>query len=430
MSNSRFPGFNKLSLAERRATLGAERHLDANMLADLEDGGLEQATADAMVENCLGLYALPFGVALNLTINGRDRLAPMVVEEPSVIAAASNAAKMIRAGGGFSASLDEPLMTTQIELREVRDEASARAAISSHKSALLELANRALPGLVGRGGGARELEIRSIGPSHLVVHLLVDCLDAMGANLVNTAAEAVGPELARLAQADLGLCILSNLCDRRVVRVSASVPVDELVGALPDTTGPRVAAAIAAASLFAERDPYRAVTHNKGIMNGVDAVVLATGNDFRAVEAGAHAYAARAGTYAPLATWRLDGQRLSGSLEMPLGLGTVGGTLRVHRGARLALALADIQSATDLAQLAAAVGLASNLAALRALSTEGISRGHMGLHARSVARAAGASAAELELVAGRLRQTGTVTLAAAEAALAELRQSEPTPKTP
>jgi len=392
MTHSRLPGFHNLSLVQRRTLIkaGLTSPLD-DFETVLDSGGIDSSGADKIVENALGLYALPLGICLNLTINGKDRLAPMAVEEPSVVAAASHAAKMVRSGGGFQASVEEQLLAAQIELRHVPDAETCQRAIEAEKGSLLDLANLALPGLVRRGGGARELEMRWIGPGHLVVHVLIDCLDAMGANLANTAAEALGAKLAELTHAQLGLRILSNLADRRLVQVRAQVPLAALVGSLAQTSGETIADAIAAASLFAERDPYRAATHNKGIMNGIDSVVIATGNDYRAVEAGAHAYAARTGRYGPLATWRRNGHILEGQLEMPLALGMVGGTIRVHRGARLALAVAEIQSAADLAMVAGSVGLASNLAALRALATEGIQRGHMSLHTRAVAAATGAT---------------------------------------
>lgn len=432
MTHSSIPGFYQKSLTERRELLAKRLDLSLEELESvLESGGLSAATADKIVENVIGVYALPLGLALHVQVNQRDRLAPLVVEEPSVIAAASNAAKMIRAGGGFEAHVPESLMIAQIELRQVSRPEQSRQLLLSKKSEILERANQALPGLVRRGGGARDLEVREIGPGHFALHLLVDTCDAMGANLVNTAAETLGPWLAELSQAQLGLRILSNLSDRRLVQVRVRVPGASLVGKLTDLSSEEVLDAIEAASVFAERDPYRAATHNKGIMNGLDSVVLATGNDYRAVEAGAHAYAARSGQYRPLATWRRDGQHLLGELEMPLALGVVGGTLRVHPTARLALALAQIESASDLAQLAACVGLASNLAALRALATEGIQRGHMSLHARSVAIAAGAQEQEVEAVASRLSAEKNVTREAAERILNELRsaslEQEPKP---
>ena len=425
MTESRQPGFYKLSIRERRSRIletlksSADEITAANQC--LDGGGMGPEQADQIVENVLGVYSLPFGVSLNAQMNGEDRLIPMVVEEPSVIAAASNACKMIRAGGGFRASMDEALMISQIELRKVGDVHAALAKLEAHKNELLEQVSLAVPGLVRRGGGPRDWELRVIGPEHLVVHLLIDCRDAMGANLVNTAAESVGPKIAELLGAELGLRILSNLSDRRMAKVEVRVPGAALVSG--ELAPEDVLDAIEAASIFAERDPYRAATHNKGIMNGVDSVVIATGNDYRAVEAGAHAFAAHSGTYKPLCTWRREGDSLAGRLTMPLALGIVGGTLRVHPGARLGLALAQAKSADDLALLAACAGVASNLAAIRALATEGIQRGHMSLHARSVAIAAGAGGDEVNLVAKTIAEAQDVTVKAAEAALARLRSA-------
>ncbi len=384
MADSVPPTFRELPLAERRREIAARLGLDVGELERaLETGGLDVATADRMVENAIGTLALPFGVALYVTVNGVEYMVPMATEEPSVIAAASHAAKRIRAGGGFRASHDEPLMIAQIEVHAVADSAAAVARILDAKSELLGAADRALPGLVERGGGARDVEVRDLGEGYVVTHVIVDCRDAMGANLLNTVAETLGPRVAELAAGKLGLRILTNYCDRRLTRVSAAVPVDALGSAR--TPGIEAARGIASASRFAELDPYRAVTHNKGVMNGVDAVVLATGNDFRAVEAAAHAFAARGGRYAPLATWRLseDEEVLHGAVELPLALGIVGGALRAHRGASLAIKLLAVSSAAQLAEVAAAVGLATNLAALRALATEGIQRGHMALHHRA-----------------------------------------------
>lgn len=425
MTTSRYPGFYKLSVKERRARLldglGDSLGRDAKALAPLDDGGLTSEQADQIVENVLGIYSLPFGLALNAQINGCDRLIPMVVEEPSVIAAASNACKMIRAGGGFQAHMSESLMISQIELRDVPEPERALAVLESNKVELLKKTADAVPGLVRRGGGPRDWELRVIGPGHLVVHLLIDCRDAMGANLVNGAAEAVGPTIAELVGAKLGLRILSNLADRRMATVEVAVPGKALVSG--ELSPQEVLDAIEAASIFAERDPYRAATHNKGIMNGVDSVVIATGNDYRAVEAGAHAFAAKEGRYSALCTWRRKGDQLVGKMTMPLALGIVGGTLRVHPGARLGLALSEAQSADDLALLAACAGVASNLAAIRALATEGIQRGHMSLHARSVAIAAGAQSDEVNRVAKIIADAQNVTLQAAQDALAALRDA-------
>lgn len=415
---SRWPGFYSLSLDSRQQKLADEAKLDGDEVAlALRDGGLQVAAADKCVENVIGTYALPFAVALNVQINGRDRVAPMVIEEPSVVAACSYAAKLVRAGGGFIVETDEPIMIAQVQFEAVADTARAGEALLRERAALIKLADRAVPGLVTRGGGTRDIILRDLGDGWAVVHILVDCQDAMGANLVNNVAEALAPELARIIGGKLGLRILSNLADERCVRVRARVPID----ALGDGTrsGESVRDGIISASRFAERDPYRAATHNKGIMNGVDAVVLATGNDWRAVEAGAHAYAARSGKYRPLCTWRLgeDGA-LIGDLEMPMALGVVGGFVRIHEGAQLALRIAKIESAQDLAALAASAGVASNLAALRALATVGIQQGHMALHARSVALAAGAEGDEVDRVAAEIHSARDVTVEAARRAIA------------
>jgi hydroxymethylglutaryl-CoA reductase len=426
---SRISGFHKLSLSERRRTLADRLELPADELdLSLYAGGLDAATADKMVENALGCYALPFGVALNVRINGVDRLAPMVVEEPSVIAAASNAARIVRAEGGFYAEPLGNLMIAQVQLHDVVDPGAAAARILAQSEPLLAACRASVPNLVARGGGPESLEVRDLGGGYMVVHVHIDCLDAMGANLVNGVAEAIGPQIAALAEASLGLRILSNLCDGRRIRVRCRARAEDLATRRPDGSagyaGEEVIDRIVRASEFAERDPYRAATHNKGVMNGIDSVVLATGNDFRAVEAGAHAYASRSGVYRPLSIWRRDGASLVGEIELPLALGIVGGTLRLQPAARLALKLARITSSPELAALAASVGLASNLAALRALATEGIQRGHMSLHARSVATAAGARGDEVELIAQRLATGPAINLEAAASLLGELRLSQ------
>jgi len=441
---SRIPGFYKLSLSARRQVVSERAGVElAELVHALEQGGLDSATADKVVENVLGIYGLPLGVALNVRVNGTDRLVPMVVEEPSVIAAASNAARMVRHSGGFRAEVVESLMIGQVQITDIEHPSAAVARLEQAAPRLLELATKAVPNLLARGGGPRAIDVRDLGQRCIVLHVLVDCRDAMGANLVNTIAEAIGPLTAEIAGGKLGLRILSNLCDRRRVHATCRVHARELVrtprsdGAPSYPPGSERAAPvdglevvdqIVAASRFAELDPYRAATHNKGIMNGIDAVVLATGNDFRAVEAGAHAYAARSGRYAPLAVWRRDGEDLVGELELPLALGIVGGTLRVHPTARLALKLLAIDSADELAMIAASVGLASNLSALRALATEGIQRGHMSLHARSVATAAGALGDEVELVAARIATAGVITVEAAERALGEVRATPLIPR--
>jgi hydroxymethylglutaryl-CoA reductase len=420
---SQLPGFYKVTVAERRNLVSEATGVDAQAIArSVDGGGLDADTADKFVENVIGTYGLPYGVTLNVRVNGHDHVVPMVVEEPSVVAAASNAAKMVRAGGGFTVEIDEPIMISQIQLTHVDDADGATKAILAAKDEILAMADRAVPGLVARGGGARGLEVRTLGTAEdrmIVTHILVDCRDAMGANLINTVAEAVADRLAALANGKVGLRILSNLCDKRCVRVRCRVPAEVL--ATDDMDGRSVIDGIVNASRFAELDPYRAATHNKGIMNGIDAVVIATGNDWRAVEAGAHAFAARDGRYAPLSIWRREGDTLVGFLELPLALGTVGGTLRVHPSARLSLAIMGVTEASQLAACAAAVGLASNLAAVRALATDGIQRGHMALHARSVALAAGASGAEVERIAAIIVEARDITVEAARRALDVVR---------
>jgi hydroxymethylglutaryl-CoA reductase len=426
---SRIPGFYKESVEARRRLLADAADLDGPELTRvLAGGGLDVATADKTVENVVGTYALPFSVGLNARVNDRDFLVPMVVEEPSVVAAASNAARMIREGGGFAAESDSPWMIAQVQLWEVSDPRAATERVTAARDRLLALADESVPGLVARGGGGREIEVRDLGDGLFVVHILVDVQDAMGANLVNTVAERLAPEIAALAGGRVGLRILSNLCDRRCVRVRARVPAAML--ATDELAGDAVRDGIVLASRFAERDPYRAATHNKGIMNGVDAVAMATGNDWRAIEAGAHAFAARRGRYEPLCTWRAgDDGSLVGSMEIPLAFGVVGGTLRVHPSARLALKLLAVRSAQELAMVAASVGMASNLAALRALATEGIQRGHMSLHARGVAMAAGARGDEIERVAASIAEACNVTVDAARAALGRLRSPVMSPAT-
>jgi hydroxymethylglutaryl-CoA reductase len=391
-AGSRIPGFYRISVDERRRELIDRAALSEDDIRILDGGGLDAEIADRMIENVIGIYGMAFGLGLNFRINDRDFLVPMVVEEPSVIAAASNAARLVRTGGGFTADADDAVMTAQIEVLDVGDHEAARARLEEATAELLALAQAALPRLVDRGGGARALEVRTL-PGRVILHVHVDCRNAMGANLANTVAEALADRAAHLAGGRRGLRILTNLCDRRCVRVSARVPAAEL--ATDDMDGPAVRNGIVAASRFAEDDPYRAATHNKGIMNGVDAVVIATGNDWRGVEAGAHSFAAVDGRYRPLATWRAEPRDgadadLVGRLEMPMAIGTVGGTLHAHEGARLAQRLLGVTDAKTLAMVVGSAGLASNLAALRALATDGILRGHMPLHYRShaIARAA------------------------------------------
>ena len=400
--NSRLTGFYKLPLKTRLDLIQQQIPLsdeEARVLGEGMSLSLEQA--DHMTENTIGLYALPLGIATNFRINGRDVLVPMVIEEPSVIAGASLAAKLVRAGGGFEAETDDPVMIGQIQLVGLSDASAARDQVLAHKDKLMQLANDVDPVLVRLGGGARDIRARVLetpkGPM-LIVHLHFDVRDAMGANAVNSACERLAPLLAAITDGQAYLRILTNLADQRLARARAVIPEEAL--AFGDFSGEQVAEGIELAWAFAVADPYRATTHNKGIMNGIDAVALATGNDWRAIEAGAHAYAAREGRYTTLSTWRRNGRsNLVGTLELPMALGTIGGATRVHPTARVALKLLDVSSARELAEVVVSVGLAQNLAAIRALATEGIQKGHMSLHARQVAMAAGAQEHDIDRIA-------------------------------
>jgi hydroxymethylglutaryl-CoA reductase len=424
MASSRLPGFYRLGLADRRRRILEASGLAEDRLAAIDPGALPLDVADGMIENVIGQYALPFAVAVNFLVDGQEALVPMAIEEPSVVAASSNAARMARPGG-FSTQASAPVMIGQIQITNVDNVEAAAASLREASESLLDDARRLVPRLAERGGGPVGFDVRvltSEGPDGgvLVAHLHVDCRDAMGANLVNTLCEALADRVARIAGGKPGLRILSNLTDGRTIEVTCRATDDTLAS---DGTGAEVRAAIAAASRFAELDPYRAATHNKGIMNGVDAVLLATGQDWRAVEAGAHAYAARSGTYRPLAVWREDGDALVGELVMPLAVGTVGGALHNHPAARFALELAGVTHADRLAAIAGAAGLATNLAALRALATEGIQRGHMSLHARGLARAAGATGDLIDRVAAELSACGDVKADRAREVLARLKES-------
>jgi hydroxymethylglutaryl-CoA reductase len=415
---SRLTGFFRLGIAERRQQLLAASGLPAGRLTAIDPGALPLEVADGMIENVVGEYALPFAVAVNFVVDGTDVLIPMVVEEPSIVAAASNAARFARPGG-FVTEATAPVMIGQIQIVQVEDVDAAEAALRAAADSLLEDARRLVPRLADRGGGPVGFSVRILarppGPDGgvLVAHLHVDCRDAMGANLVNTLCEALAERVASIAGGRPGLRILSNLTDGRTITVRCRI----------EEADAEVRAAVASASRFAELDPYRATTHNKGIMNGIDAVLVATGQDWRAVEAGAHAYAARTGVYRPLATWQDDGAALVGELVMPLAVGTVGGALHSHPSARFALEMAGITHAEKLAAVAAAAGIATNYAALRALATEGIQRGHMSLHARGVARAAGATGDLVERVAAELSACGDVKPDRAREVLARLKES-------
>ncbi len=424
MSSSRLPGFYNLGIHERRAMLS--KFVSAQDLAAMSgEAGLTVEQADHMIENVIGLHGIPLGIALNFVVNGRDVLVPMAIEEPSVVAGASFMARLARAGGGFIAHTTRPEMIGQMQVLEVAEPRSARMALLEQKENLLAEAAEIDPVLKDLGGGPRDIEVRLIEDSpigaFLVIHLIYDVRDAMGANAVNTACERLAPAVEAITGGRVHLRILSNLADRRLGRAQCTIPVEQL--AFGEYTAEEVRDGVIAAWAFAAADPYRAATHNKGIMNGVDAVVIATGNDWRAIEAGAHAYAARGGRYTSLSTWGVGDQgNLVGTLEMPMAVGVVGGATKVHPTARAALALMGVTSASELAEIIVSVGLAQNLAALRALATEGIQRGHMSLHARQVAIAAGAQGEMIERLAQRLVAEKTVRVDRAEAILRQWQE--------
>ncbi len=405
--------FYKMTLPERHEFLLHNSSLtEEDLKTWLPGSGLNLGTADQMIENAVGLFSLPLGIAQNFIVNGKPVLVPMVVEEPSVIAAVSYMAKLAQSTGGFKAWMSSQEMIGQVQLLDLADIDAARKLIETHKHDLLEQASALNPGLTRHGGGICDLEVRRISKSpigaFLVVHLILDVADAMGANMVNTAVESLAPLLEDLTGGRAHLRILSNLSDRRLATAEVTLPVDVL--AFEGFSGEQVRDGVIEAWAFAEADPYRAATHNKGIMNGVDALLLATGNDWRAVEAGAHAFAARDGRYTSLSTWsKTEDGSLKGSLTLPLAIGIVGGATRVHPGAKTNLKLMGVEHAADLGGIIAAVGLAQNLAALRALATEGIQKGHMSLHARQVALAAGARDEQVQLLAQALIASGKIT---------------------
>lgn len=417
--NSRLPGFYKLSPSERFRKIADVSGLpEGELTAFQQPGDRMLAIADRMVENVVGTLPVPVGIAANFTINGRDYLIPMATEEPSVIAAASNMASVARIHGGFHTSSDQPVMIAQIQVVGARDPQAARLRLYEHRRELLDLANEQDPVLVRLGGGAKDIEVRIVAAdpnTYVVLHLIVDVRDAMGANAVNTMAEALAPRVSEIAGARVRLRILSNKADLRLARVRATYDRDAL-------GGEDVVAGIIDAYSFAAADPYRAATHNKGIMNGITAVVLATGNDTRAVEAGAHCHAAATGRYTSLSHYEKDeAGNLIGTMELPMAVGLVGGATKTHPVAQAAVKLLGIGSAQELAEIIAAVGLAQNTGALRALAAEGIQKGHMSLHARNVAIAAGAEGEEVEKVAARLKDGGHVRLDKAQQILSDIR---------
>jgi hydroxymethylglutaryl-CoA reductase len=421
--SSTIASFYKLPLEERLKIVKDFAGLTSEEVQTLASGTMPSATAQRMIENVIGIFPIPLGIATNFLVNGKDYLVPMAIEEPSVVAAASNAAKMARPTGGFTSSSTEPVMISQIQLVKCPSPQNAEKEILAARKEILDKANQQDPTLVSMGGGAKELRVRiipSLVGTLVITELLVDCRDAMGANVVNTMAEAVAPILERLSKGQARLRIISNLADRRVARAATTVSKEAL-------GGEDIVDGIVEAYAFAAADPYRCATHNKGVMNGITAVCLATGNDTRAIEAGAHAYAARSGHYSPLTTWKKDNKGdLAGSIEVPAAVGIIGGVTAVHPMAKVSLKILGVKTARELGEVMAAVGLAQNMAALRALAAEGIQKGHMSLHARNIASMAGAQGDMIDLVASRMVADHKIRLDRAREILVELSKSKET----
>ena len=422
MTTSRIPGFYKKTVIERINALNDWLASDSLAALQEQQAVLSIDLAQNMIENVVTIFGLPMGIATNFLINNRDYLVPMVIEEPSVVAACSFAAKLVRTGGGFSTKSDDPIMIGQLQLLDVPDPVQAKTAIIANKERLLASITRAESTVVRMGGGPKDIIVRELQHSQLgtmlVIHLLYDTRDAMGANAINTACEMLAPHIEELTGGRVNLRILSNYSDQRTATASCTIRAQTL--ATEHIAGTEVVQRIVEAAIFAEVDPYRAVTHNKGVMNGIDAVAIATGNDWRAVEAAAHAYAARNGQYTSMTRWwqNNDGD-LCGELTLPMAIGIVGGATKVHPTAKLALELLNVKSAQELAEIIIAVGLAQNLAAIRALATEGIQRGHMSLHARQVALAAGAQPNDVQHIANQLIQENNIRLERAKTLVAE-----------
>ncbi|PRA52368.1 hydroxymethylglutaryl-CoA reductase, degradative [Brucella pituitosa] len=425
--SSRLENLRNLTPQERMARVVEATGLETARQKAFEPGALPLSFANGMIENVIGTFELPIGIATNFTINGKDYLIPMAVEEPSVVAAASYMARLARVGGGFLTSSSGPVMRAQIQVINVTDPHGARARILRERGAIMAAANARDKVLVSLGGGCRDIEVHifddtPVGPM-LAAHLIVDVRDAMGANTVNTMAETVAPLIEKISGGVVRLRILSNFADLRLAR--ATVRLSPEVLKTDQYDGARIAQGIVEACAFAVVDPYRAATHNKGIMNGIDPVVVATGNDWRAIEAGAHAFAARSGRYTSLTRWEIDNENhLVGTLELPMALGIVGGATKTHPSAQAALHILGVTSAQELAEVTTAVGLAQNMAALRALATEGIQRGHMALHARNIAIVAGAVGDEIEHVAATLAANHDVRVDRAKELLDAMRMQK------
>ena len=412
-------GFHRLTIEERLDQIASMTEIGQDEIQCLKKfGNLPEETANGMVENVIGVMGIPFGVATNLILDGKEMLVPMATEESSVIAAVCNASKQCRSSGGVTSSVSGSEMIAQIQLLGLSNPHYARQVLLEKKEKIRELCDAIDPLLLENGGGFRDLEVRILetrGGTMVILHLIVDTQDAMGANAVNSMAESLAPKIEEWTGGRVNLRILSNLADRRLARARA-------VWNLEDLGGEQVRDDMLAASWFAEADPYRAATHNKGIMNGVSAVALVTGNDTRALEAGAHAYASRSGQYTSLSQWETDGSgNLVGSLEIPMAVGLIGGATRVHPIAKIALKILGVNKAEDLARVMAAVGLVQNYGALKALATTGIQKGHMALHSKNVAMMAGAVGDEVDLLAKRLVEIGKIRTDAAEEELAKIR---------
>ena len=414
--SSNIQSFYKLSAEERLRQVQQFAGLTDDELNALRVGGLSFDRAERMVENVVGVFPIPLGIATNFLINNKDYLVPMAIEEPSVVAAASHAAKMARQTGGFIAESTEPIMIGQVQIVNCPDPHGVEKSVLREKKELIELANKQDPMLVSKGGGARDLRVRilpTLAGTMVVAELLVDCRDAMGANTVNTMAEALAPRLEKITGGKVRLRIISNLADKRLARAKVLLSKEALGGG-------EVVDGIVEAYAFAAADPYRCATHNKGVMNGVTAVCLATGNDTRAIEAGAHAYCARNGNYSPLTTWKKDKNGdLQGWIEIPIAAGVIGGITAVHPVAKVSLKILGVKSAKELGEVMASVGLAQNLAALRALAAEGIQRGHMSLHARNIAAMAGAEGKEVDRIAGIMVEEHAIRLDRAKELLSQ-----------
>ncbi len=415
--SSRIPGFYKLSVEERLKRVAEFAGLDEDDIKAVISHGLPLDVADRMIENVIGTFELPLGIATNFLIDGKDYLIPMAIEEPSVVAAASNAARMARESGGFVTDYTGSMMIGQVQVTKLADPFAAKFEVLRHRDEIIEKANECDPMLVSLGGGCRDVEARVIDTivgKMLIVHLLVDVRDAMGANAVNTMCEKVAPFIERITGGKVYLRIISNLAAYRLARAKAVFDKD-VIG------GEEVVEGIMLAYAFAAADPYRCATHNKGIMNGISALMIATGNDFRAVEAGAHSYASMGG-YKPLTTYEVDSKgNLVGTIEVPMAVGVIGGATKVNPVAKVSLKILGVKTAEELARVAAALGLAQNFAALRALATEGIQRGHMELHARNLAIMAGAAGEEVDRVVEIMVKDGKIRLDYAREVLERIR---------